>query len=147
MSSEERNDEIKKRGRPIGFKLSDESRKAISEAKIGQKHSQETKDKISKSLILYFKKQHPLSDEIESRYCEMDEYLQDWADSVKNRLNEITDVMTRRSMRITRRIEMNCGNNIEYFGHNLTPEVILLFKEFCELNDLDPLDVLDKLGA
>ncbi len=147
MSDKEKDNDKKKRGRPIGFKLSEESKKAISEAKIGQRHSQETKDKISKSLILYFKKQHPLSDEIERRYCEMDEDLQEWAESVRSELNDITDVMTKRSMRVTRRIEMNCGNNIEYFGHHLTPEVILLFKEFCELNNLDPLDVLDKLGV
>jgi len=147
LFNEEKDNGKNKRGRPIGFKLSEESKKAISEAKVGQKHSQETKDKISRSLILYFKKQHPLSDEIEKRYCSMDEDLQDWATSVRNKLNEITDVMTSRSMRVTRRIEMNCGNNIEYFGHNLTPEIILLFKEFCELNNLDPLDVLDKLGV
>ena len=147
MSSEEKyNTPNNKRGRPIGFKLSEESKKAISEAKIGQRHSQETRDKISKSLILYFKKLHPLSEEIENRYCSMDKDLYAWAKSVRTELNEITDVMTIRSMRITRRTEMNCGNNIEYFGHSLTPEVIILFKEFCELNNLDPLEVLDRLG-
>ncbi len=35
-----------RRGRPAGFRLSEESKQAIREAKKGQRHRQETKDKI-----------------------------------------------------------------------------------------------------
>jgi hypothetical protein len=58
-----------KRGRPLGFKLTESSKRAISMAKTGQKHRQETRDKISRSLLGYFKKRSPLSDEITNRYC------------------------------------------------------------------------------
>ncbi|MCJ2534202.1 MAG: hypothetical protein LN364_03090, partial [Candidatus Thermoplasmatota archaeon] len=72
-----------KRGRPTGHRLSDESKKAISEAKKGQEHSQETKDKISKSLIIYFKRLNTLSDEITDRYCRIgDDVICDWISGV-----------------------------------------------------------------
>jgi hypothetical protein len=45
---------MKKRGRPFGYKLSDESKQKISESKIGQTHDLDTKDKISASLKRYF---------------------------------------------------------------------------------------------
>jgi hypothetical protein len=43
-----------KRGRPLGFKLSEESKQKISESKTGQLHSEETKEKISHSVAAYF---------------------------------------------------------------------------------------------
>jgi len=136
----------RRRGRPTGFRLSEESKKAISESKRGQRHTQETKDKISRSLILYFRKLNPLSDEIEKRYCRMDDDTAcDWVNAVRDDLNNLNDVMTDRSMRNTRRIELTCGNNIELFGHEITPEVIVLFKEFCRLRGLNPEKVYDEL--
>lgn len=147
MSRDDGNGENKRRrGRPIGFRLSEESKKAISDSKKGQKHTQETKDKISRSLILYFRKLNPFSDEIEKRYCRMDDdEACDWVHEVRNDLNSLNDVMTDRAMRNTRRIELTCGNYIEFFGHEMTPETILLFKEFCKLRGLDPNNVYDKL--
>ncbi len=135
-----------KRGRPLGFKLSQESKDAISESKMGQSHTQETRDKISRSLIIYFKRKNPLSDEIENIYCRLnDDTVYDWVESVKDELNELDDVRTSKSMRNTRKMELTCGNNIEYFGHTLTPEVLLLFKEFCEIHGLNPEEVFDIL--
>lgn len=140
------NGEKRQRGRPIGFRLSAESKKAISESKQGQTHSQETKDKISRSLILYFRKLNPLSEEMEKYYCKVDDNIAcEWVQSVREDLDNLTDVRTDKSLRNTRRIELTCGNNIEYFGHNITPEVIVLFKEFCRLNGLDPDEVFDNL--
>lgn len=46
---------MSKRGRPLGHKLSEESKLKISESKTGQVHSRKTKRKISKSLLSYFK--------------------------------------------------------------------------------------------
>ena len=43
-----------KRGRPKGHKLSDKTKKQISESKTGQKHLAETRQKIRQSLIKYF---------------------------------------------------------------------------------------------
>ncbi len=148
MTGSDSNEEKRGRGRPKGFKLSEESKIAISKSKEGQTHTQETKDKISRSLIIYFKKKNPLSDEIEKRYCAYneDEATFEWIDCVREKIDEIEDVLTEKSMRNKRRIEISCGNNIEYFGHNITPEIILLFKEFCKINDLDPLEFFDELA-
>ena len=118
MITDDRNgDEKRRRGRPKGFRLSDESKKKISKSKEGQKHTQETKDKISKSLILYFRKLNPLSEEIGKRYCRCDDDdMCGWVHDVRNDLDNLTDVMTDRSLRNTRRIELTCGNFIEFFG-------------------------------
>lgn len=141
----EGNGEKRRRGRPKGFRLSEESKLAISKSKEGQTHTQRTKDKISRSLIIYFKKKNPLSEEIEKRYCRTDnDVLYGWVQGAKKDLDDLEDVLTERSMRNKRRVEISCGNNIEYFGHNITPEIILLFKEFCKLNNLDPLEFFDQ---
>lgn len=139
-------EESKPRGRPLGFKLSEESKKAISESKKGQRHKQETKDKISRSLIIYFRKLNSFSEEIENRYCRADDDdTCGWVQSVRSKLDNLDDVLTRKSMFSKNRIEMTCGNNIEYFSHNLTPEILLLFKEFCRINNLDPDKVYDDI--
>lgn len=138
--------EKKPRGRPRGYRLSEESKKAISESKKDQRHTQETKDKISRSLIIYFRKLNPLSEDIENRYCRADDDITcGWVQSVRIELDNLDDVLTRKSMKSKRRIEISCGNNIEYFSHNLTPEVLVLFKEFCQINKLDMDKAIDDL--
>jgi hypothetical protein len=141
----EQEKEKRNRGRPIGFRLSVGSKRAISESKMGQTHTQETKDKISRSLIIYFRMKNPLSAEIEKRYCGYndDNDTFEWMDDVRDALDDIDDVLTEKVMRNKRRVEISCGYNIEYFGHGLTPEIMLLFKEFCKLNNLDPLEFLN----
>jgi hypothetical protein len=115
-------------------------------SKTGQQHRQETKDKISRSLILYFKKRNPLSEEITNRYCGvMDDEMCSWINEVGEELDLCMDVMTDRALRNKCKIEITCGNNIEYFSHGMTPELFLLFKEYCELNGLDPEDVLSEV--
>lgn len=44
-----------RRGRPTGFKLSEESKAKISKSKTGQTHTPKTRRKISKSVRFYFK--------------------------------------------------------------------------------------------
>lgn len=135
-----------RRGRPLGFKLSEESKKAISEAKRGQRHKEATKDKISKSLIVHFKRQNPLSDELINRYCRSDDdRMCGWINDIREELDSCVDVLTQKTMRNTRRIELTCGDYIEYFSHDLTPEVITLFISYCEENGLDPEEHFDEM--
>lgn len=146
MINEINGQEKRPRGRPLGFRLSEESKRAISESKKDQTHTQETKDKISRSLIIYFRKLNPLSEDIENQYCRADDDVTcGWVQSVRAELDSLEDVLTRKSMKSKRRVEISCGNNIEYFSHNLTPEVLVLFKEFCKINKLDMDQAYDDL--
>jgi len=135
-----------KRGRPVGYELSEESKKAISLSKTGQRHKQETRDKISKSLILYFRKKNPISVEMVNRYRKsLDDAACEWINSYGDELDTVTDVITEKAIRSKCKIEITCGHNIEYFSHNITPELIIIFKEYCEENGLDPEDVLEEI--
>ena len=132
-----------KRGRPLGFRLSEESKRSISMSKTGQRHRQETKDKISRSLIMYFRKKNPISEEITNYYCgAMDDNICDWIQDIGDELDASMDVMTEKALRNKCKIEITCGSNIEYFSHNITPELIIMFKEFCEENNIKPEDIL-----
>jgi len=135
-----------RRGRPIGFRLSEESKRAISESKKGQRHKQSTRDKISRSLIIFFRKKNPLSDEIINKYCRSnDDETCNWVNSVLEELDNLDDVLTEKTLRNTLRTEISCGNDIELFSHNVTPELLLLFKELCNRIGLDPMEVYDGL--
>lgn len=127
-----------RRGRPLGFRLSESSKRAISQSKLGQRHRKDTKDKISNSLIMYFRMKHPLSEEIINKYCRAsNDTLCKWVTEIQDELNFSVSVLTDRSMRNKNRIELSCGSNIELFGHQLTPELLLMFKESCEEDDVD----------
>lgn len=135
-----------KRGRPLGFRLSESSKRAISQSKFGQKHKNVTKDKISSSLIMYFRRKNPLSEEIINRYCRAgDDDLCFWINEIQDDLNSSMDILTERSLRNKTKIEITCGNTIEFFGHSITPELLVLFKEFCEENNLDAEEYFDSL--
>ena len=133
----------KRRGRPIGYRLSESSKRAISESKKGQRHSQETKNKISRTLTLYFRKLRPLSEEIINKYCRVDDDdLCEWVNDIREELDMLDDVITDRYMRTTTKIEIAYGDDIEYFSHELTPETILLLKEECITLGIDIEDYL-----
>ena len=135
-----------KRGRPLGFRLSEDSKRSISQSKIGQRHRNSTKDKISNSLLMYFRRKNPLSEEIINKYCyASDDLLCCWVNEVQDDLDSSMDILTERALRNRNRIEISCGHNIDIFGHSITPELLLLFKEFCEENDLDAEEVFDSL--
>ena len=122
-----------RRGRPLGFRLSEASKRAISMSKTGQKHKPETREKISRSLILYFRKKNPLSEEITNRYCRFgDDELCGWICKVQERLDSSMNILTEKSLRNKGKIEITCGGNIEFFSHNLTPETIVMFKEYMD---------------
>jgi len=137
-----------RRGRPIGFRLSESSKRAISESKKGQRHKQETKDKISSSLIVYFKRKNPLSEELTNMYCnfEMGGEVCDWMMENEDNIDMIEDVMTLKNLRNANRIEITVGANIEYFSHEITPEMIVLFMERCEIMGVDPDEYFDEMG-
>lgn len=120
-----------RKGRPIGFKLSEASKRAISEAKKGQRHKEATKDKISKSLRTYFRKKNPLSEELANTYCRMsDDEMCKWMCDVSEEIDEARDVLTSKALYNKLRIEISYGNNIEeIFSHSLTPELLLMYKE------------------
>jgi len=135
-----------KRGRPSGYKLSEESKRAISESKRGQRHREETKDKISRSLLIFFRKKKPLSEEITKRYLNIeDDLVCDWLCEMVEEMDNYTDVLTERTIRNRGRIEISCGNNIELFSHNINPEVLALFKEHCVANGLNLDEALDSI--
>lgn len=134
---------IGRRGRPFGFKLSEESKMAISNSKKGQKHKQETKDKISKSLLCYFRNRNPLSVELLNIYRDISDEVYEWLNDSSNEIDNIQDVLTLKTLRNTRRIEISCGTLIECYSHEITPELLLLFKEQCELTGKDPFDLLN----
>lgn len=136
-----------RRGRPLGFKLSEESKRAISQSKKGQKHKNSTKEKISRSLIFYFRQQNPLSEEITNMYCRADDdELCEWINEVGEELDMSSDILTIKSLRNARRIEMGIGNNIDYVSHDITPELLILFKEECELLGKDVCEYFDEMG-
>ena len=137
-----------RRGRPLGFKLSEYSKRAISASKQGQRHKNETKDKISKSLLIYFRSKDPLSEELINMYCRTDDdELCGWINDISEELDSLDDIMTIRALRNARRIEMTAGHNIEYFSHEVTPEMLVLFKEVCEELGKDPMEFFDELGG
>lgn len=136
-----------RRGRPLGFKLSEESKRAISESKRGQKHKSRTKEKISRSLIIYFRNQNPLSEEITNMYCRADDdELCNWINEVSDELDMSDDILTIKTLRNARRIEMGIGSNIEFVSHEVTPELIVLFKEECRILGKDIDEYFDDLG-
>jgi len=56
------------KGRPNGYILSDKIKSKIADTKTGQKHSEKTKQKISDSVIEYFRKKFPFSEELARKY-------------------------------------------------------------------------------
>lgn len=136
----------KKRGRPLGYKLSEDSKLAISRAKKGQFHKEETKEKISKSLTEHFRKKNPVSEELINRYCRSsDDRLCSWFVSSSSDIDATKHLVTEKVIRNKSKIEYNMSNMIEVFSHAITPELILLFKEYCFENNLDPEDVMGEI--
>ena len=125
------------KGRPIGFRLSEASKRAISESKKGQRHKEATKDKISKSLLSYFRRKNPLSEEILCMYCRADDDVTcSWMCEVSDQIDSYNDILTYRMIKNKLRVEINYGQNIEdMFSHRMTPELLLMYKEECDLKD------------
>jgi len=124
----------KKRGRPEGYRLSENSKDKIRQKRLGTHHSRETKNKISKSLKDYFRKKDPLSQSIEQEYSEISEEAVDWVCENRKELDdEDNDFVSDKRLTHLRQLEISFGTDLEnIFGHGTTPEFILLLREELE---------------
>lgn len=125
---------IRRRGRPFGHRLSELSKDRIRRSRIGTKHKQETKDKISKSLSAYFKKRDSLSVSLEYEYTDVSSEAVEWIFNNREDIDESESVMTERRLSYFKQLEISMGHELEQlFGHNNNPEILLMLKQ--ELSD------------
>lgn len=144
------------RGRPLGFRLSDTSRQAISDSKKGQQHSESTKEKISKTLMQYFRNIYPLSGELYTQYkneINSSMEVREWFYRIKSDYDDTRDICTERSLNSKRFREISIEYNISMEDNpNLamilhSPEDICDLREQCENSDLDFDVVCSVLGV
>ena len=146
----------KSRGRPLGFKLSDKSKKAISVAKTGQRHSEETKEKISRTLMAYFRNIHPLSKELYEEYKELidlNEDIKKWFDSISANYDETRTIFTEKSLNSKRlreisieyNIDMSDNYNLNFFNTN--PEKMCELKLLCEQKNISFNDIVSMVDS
>lgn len=120
----------KKRGRPIGYKLSTVSKEKIRQKRLGTHHSETTKDKISLSLKAHFKKKDKLSDCMRSDYMYVSGEADEWICDNSEAIDESELVVTEKRLLAFQQMELSIGHDIEnFFGHNTTPEFLILVKE------------------
>ena len=133
---------VRKRGRPIGHRLSEASKERIRQKRIGTSHTKETRDKISRSLREYFKKRDPLADSIEQEYSYISEEATDWIIDNSDYLNDTDCVMTEKRLSYLNQVEIAMGSDVEnMFGHSATPEFFMLLKEEMKKLNCAPLDM------
>jgi len=133
-------------GRPSGHRLSDRTKEKIRQRRLGCCHTQETKDKISRSLSAYFKKRDTLSDSIEAEYIDVSDEAVEWVVANREALDMTEHVMTEKRLMYLKHIEICIGSDIEYlFGHNATPEFLMLLKE--ELEETGSDDDISELHS
>lgn len=149
-------DTIRGRGRPLGFRLSDVSKQAISDSKKGQHHSESTKDKISKTLMQYFRNMYPLSDELYLQYkqeIKNSEEVRRWFNKIKTEYDATTNICTERSLNSKRYREISIEYNISVEENpHITqllnsPEDICELRQQCDDIDLDFDTVCHALGV
>lgn len=126
----------KNRGRPVGFRLSEESKDKIRKGRLGASHSLDTKNKISKSLAERFRVRSSLSEALTEEYIDFGDEISAWFMENSEYLDEYNGlIVTERKLASITTLEMCVGNDIEQlFGHNTTPEFLMLLKEELKLN-------------
>ena len=137
----------KQRGRPYGYRLSEETKDKIRRKRLGRHHAQETKDKISKSLTKFFKSRDILSDSMGNEYIYISEDASKWVYDNSDELDkDDLNIITERKLSYLRQVEMSFGNDIEQiFGHNSNPEFLMMLKE--ELQSLKDLEMLKEFNT
>jgi len=116
-------------GRPTGYRLSKKSKDKIRSSRFGTHHSEETKNKISKSLTKYFKERDPLSENIRYDYRDFPEQVDDWILDNKKDIDQTEHVMTEKRIFFLGQLEICSGFDINNFSHETTPEFLILLKE------------------
>lgn len=120
----------RKRGRPVGHRISERTKDKIRCKRLGTHHSKATKDKISKSLSKYFKRRDSLAESIEYEYRYFPKEAADWVYDNRDALDNTEHVITEKRLSYLNQVELSFGADIEtLFGHNTTPEFLLLLKE------------------
>jgi len=128
----------RKRGRPLGYKLSEESKNKIRLKRLGTHHTIETRNKISKSLRAYFRRRDSLSRSIKNEYLYISDEAVDWIVDNQSDIDSTENVMSIRRLDNLRQLELYFGSEIEdLFGHQMTPEFLVLVKELLHELDLD----------
>ncbi len=146
----------KNRGRPLGFKLSEASKQAISVAKTGQRHSEKTKEKISRTLMAYFRNIHPLSKELYEEYkdlIDLNTDIKEWFDNISSDYDDTRSVFTEKSLNSKRlrevsieyNIDMSNNNNLSFFATN--PEKMCELKLLCEQRSISFKDIVSMVDA
>lgn len=121
---------LRRRGRPFGHRLSEETKNKIRIGRSGTKHRQDTKDKISRSLSAYFKKRDSFAAALEYEYTNISDEALDWIDDNRDDIDISDSIMTERRLLHLRQLEISMGSELEQlFGHNANPEFLLLLKE------------------
>jgi len=127
----------RRRGRPQGHLLSDTTKNKIRVSRIGRLHSKETRNKISRSLSLYFKKRSPISESFENDYKNFPKESKEWLHNHSYALDSSEDILSNKRMVYLSQIEVSYGTDIDNFYHFSTPEFLLLLKEDLMLNHMD----------
>lgn len=123
------------RGRKEGYQASQQTKDKMSRSKLGQKHSNKTKDKISAGLMRYFRKKNSLAKELMKMYGNVD-VAADWIREHEEEINSTENVNTLSRMRTIKTVEFPVGPAIEWLAiENITPELLVLAKEALEENE------------
>lgn len=122
-------DGTKRPGRPVGYELSDEAKDRIRLSRVGKSHSTETRNKISMSLIKYFRKKDPVSNGIENEYKNFPSEARRWICDHKWEIDNTEGIMANKRIAYLSQQEVCYGSEIESFCHYATPEFFLILKE------------------
>lgn len=115
-------------GRPKNYVCSPETRAKISRGKMGHTHTIETREKISRSMKLYRRKQNPLSNDLLRLYKKYPE-AKKWIEENKDKIDLPCEVRTLSQEQNVFHTEVPSGNFVEIQTHVDTPEEILIAKE------------------
>ena len=87
----------KRRGRPLGFKVSDTTRYKTSKSMLGRKRPKEVCDNISAGRKKAFEEKNVLSDELMSEYKDNPEALK-WIQKNKKDINSMENVLSEKKI-------------------------------------------------
>ncbi len=135
----------KRRGRPLGYELSNISKDKIRHSRLGKCHTIETRNKISRSLIKYFKERDSIAVGLEREYRCFPIEAGEWIMQKASEIDETKSVISGKRLSYLNQMELCFGSEIENFCHFTTPEFILLLKE--QLKEEGLVEELQELSA